>query len=660
MKKIIWLFILTLLGCTTVGPQDEVEIKTELEVVQDNNDNTSIRSDNLVVSNYKGIESLVEEYFDGTFQYTKTFEETMFEEYDNIIIFYDNFLYSELPPSIFGLPTLESGDLYTRPSNDKANLFILRTSSLSVLESILSQLVSQDNIPNELVSAYDYFNRSGTLVYSDFADLEKDYFLDLIDLNSTTFSTMYSQQQFAGSQRIIIAYKKSIPYDVKMSLNIDDLEESSVVRIILPNNQEFILIHVPDAYEDLFFNELRLEWSNISSTAKRLVLKADIEIANEGSLLSASYCKIPSTTAFNNVSTAFPISDKRLPSEGTVNIDVIFIDFDEFPGKLTEEQMISEIQKYSDKVDDFYSKMSNGKVSLVWRIHPEFIRYPRSINDVNMTRNQSSVYASDDIGKIVRDSISLADNNVDFTNSDMVIVYVNPTVPFELADVSPAMPEEEGSKYVTNEADIYNATFIARDLAYVRPDGTSRGYTTIAHEMGHLFGLADLYNYFDDGGAHKFIGGWDMMGDIDNKNLELLAWQRYLLGWVEDEQVNCINPEFMTETSFRVNVEPLNGVSSNRMILIRLDANRLITIEKKMQGDYCVVSCNGDLLVTVVDGRIANGSGPIQVLRPADSTASDYYDSLISLNQSITFENVTIKHVENYPNVSVVEVIIDN
>ena len=665
MKKSLLLLVL-LAGCSATVEENETKIEPFPEVEENETKNEPIPEevivlkDNLVVTKYRRIESVLERFFEGTFDFVENYDEELAKEYRNVIILYNNSLYRELPPSTFGINELRSGDIYINHATDTANYFVLRTLSISQLESIFTQIKPLDSLPNGRISSYDFYEKSGTLVYSEVEVPTEVALSSITELNMATYTSSYSLEKFASKERIVLLYKNNIPYDLQMriDINVDDLNERNVVRRFHPNGQEYIIVHVPDAYEILFFERLISNWNNINENPLEIDL-FNTEIGTNPNLLPAEYCKIENSTGASYVVTGFPVSPNRIPTQGIVNIEVLFIDFDEYPGLLDEDGMREEFEKYSIQVDDYYHQMSNGNVKFNWRIHTEFIRFPKSIEEVNMTRNPGSVFASSGIPEIVSEIIKIADSVVDFTDTHMVVVYVNPSIPFTLADVSPAMPRERPIND-TNEGEIFNATFIARDVTSLRRDQTPRGFTVIAHEMGHLFGLADLYNYSGDGGFHRFVGGWDMMGDIDNSNLELLAWQRFLLGWISDDQVNCINLDFMTEKSYTVNLEPLNTSLDNRLIAIRLDEDRVITIEKKTPGDYCIEACNGDVLISVVDGRIRNGQGPVNVVRPEGSVDIDFYDSLLAMNQEVTFENIIIKHTENYPNVSVIEVTINN
>ncbi len=72
------------------------------------------------------------------------------------------------------------------------------------------------------------------------------------------------------------------------------------------------------------------------------------------------------------------------------------------------------------------------------------------------------------------------------------------------------------------------------------------GYRWLIHESGHAFGFPDLYMYRStvNGvrvGAFFYCGGWDMMGNIAGHSTEFLAWHKWKLRWIRDDQVDVVS-----------------------------------------------------------------------------------------------------------------------
>lgn len=98
------------------------------------------------------------------------------------------------------------------------------------------------------------------------------------------------------------------------------------------------------------------------------------------------------------------------------------------------------------------------------------------------------------------------------------------------------------------------------------------GYRWAVHESGHTFGIPDLYMYGPiinevKVGTFFYCGGWDMMGNIAGHSTDFLAWHKWKLHWVRDDQVDVVgqsNPN--PTTHFLTPVETPGGT---KMVVVR-------------------------------------------------------------------------------------------
>jgi M6 family metalloprotease-like protein len=233
----------------------------------------------------------------------------------------------------------------------------------------------------------------------------------------------------------------------------------------------------------------------------------------------------------------------------------------------------------------------------------------------------------------------------------MVIVFLNPDIPEALADVSPAWPLDRVGAIATEEGAIYNATFIAGDAVRI-------GYPIIAHEIGHLFGLIDLYDYQwqvdnptnDWLRQFKFTGIYDFMNWANasdwGDNRDMLAWQRYLLDWITDEQVRCVDRATSSVTTHLL--APSHEDSpEHKMVVVPLTNTSALVVEVKDRNLYCI-ACNGGVYTYVIDTAIYNGQGPIRMVRPEHSQMDLFQDAYLKLGQQVTYENITIEYVDDF------------
>ena len=98
------------------------------------------------------------------------------------------------------------------------------------------------------------------------------------------------------------------------------------------------------------------------------------------------------------------------------------------------------------------------------------------------------------------------------------------------------------------------------------------GYRWAIHESGHTFGLPDLYSYFPviNGvkiGSFFFCGGWDMMGHIAGHSTDFLAWAKWKLRWIRDDQVDVVSQASRRPTTHILS--PVETPGGTKMAVVR-------------------------------------------------------------------------------------------
>jgi M6 family metalloprotease-like protein len=98
------------------------------------------------------------------------------------------------------------------------------------------------------------------------------------------------------------------------------------------------------------------------------------------------------------------------------------------------------------------------------------------------------------------------------------------------------------------------------------------GYRWVIHEAGHAFGLPDLYMYTPSlngvkVGAFFYCGGWDMMGNIAGHSTDFLAWHKWKLRWIRDDQVDVVSQSSPNPTTLFIS--PVETPGGSKMVVIR-------------------------------------------------------------------------------------------
>ena len=139
------------------------------------------------------------------------------------------------------------------------------------------------------------------------------------------------------------------------------------------------------------------------------------------------------------------------------------------------------------------------------------------------------------------------------------------------------------------------------------------GYKELNHETGHAMGLPDLYPVDGSGKPTTYyVGGFDLMGLIAGASPDYFAWHKWLLGWIDDNQVSCITtPGTSTHT-----LSPLSVKGGIKMVAVKLNASTLLAIELRTKSGVDSGACSEGLLFYTVAADKSSGRGCLVVHDP--------------------------------------------
>jgi M6 family metalloprotease-like protein len=238
-----------------------------------------------------------------------------------------------------------------------------------------------------------------------------------------------------------------------------------------------------------------------------------------------SECKIQASS-FQQISIGFPINPERLAK--IVNPKILVI-----PYRLKDEKAFEfgnkEKEAFTKASDNIY-KFSDGK-SRVTFSYNEIINVEMTVSERNTIRAPSNSYSdwqeryNKSTWGFMKNFITEQDRNIDYSGLDGVIL-------FSTTSVFGA----ENAEAMTMTKDLYGPWF--------NPISTSEGPISnvavlynqkseyvITHEVMHLYGLTDLYG--SEASARN-----SLMAD---STIGLLAWERWVLGWLGDENIQCVS-----------------------------------------------------------------------------------------------------------------------
>ena len=322
--------------------------------------------------------------------------------------------------------------------------------------------------------------------------------------------------------------------------------------------------------------------------------------------LPIEQCKLPSGPRdFTNF--GFPRSTNRLPSEGRIKAQIIFVDFVDAVG--TDGKNLRKVaQRYTRDFERFYSAQSYGKVSFDFTYIPKYFRIDKKTTSYNMNLRKGQ--NGEGVGRYFQDALRAADKEVDFSGID--VVYVIPSNTNREITYGPAFPEGIGSTYLqTDEGAIQNGTVAGTDS---RLRENSLEWVWMAHETGHLFGLEHPWKVNSDAQGRGLSAPsypvWDLMLNMgDGATGDLLGWSRFLIGWLDESNIFCIDGEALTRETISLDIASLSSKSNTeKFIFVKTGTYTGIAIEVRTRGGLNTfpASWQGPLAYVIDTRKIGN------------------------------------------------------
>ncbi|MCX4584707.1 M6 family metalloprotease domain-containing protein [Streptomyces sp. NBC_01481] len=289
---------------------------------------------------------------------------------------------------------------------------------------------------------------------------------------------------------------------------------------------------------------------------------------------------------------------------GTIKVGMIFVDFPDAPATESPADDAAQLMPGAD----WLWNASYGKAWLAITQQQRWVRMPHNSTDYGFARGLSHETHE----AYLKDAVTAADRDVDFSRYDMV--YVVATRNASAISFTPTYVYDPGTAGVVADGTrIKWAVTFGQDMWHWGPK-------LVAHETAHSFGLPDLYAFDAGTDAHRFVGGWDVMGLIGGKAPQYFAWESWKLGWIDDGQVYC-------QASVGSGTARLTAVeygSGTKMAVVRTGPTTAYVVESRRAVQADTAACSTGALVYKVDTSAQTGYGPIRVMdaKPAATPAS--------------------------------------
>ncbi|WP_370370678.1 peptidase M6 [Catenulispora sp. GP43] len=305
----------------------------------------------------------------------------------------------------------------------------------------------------------------------------------------------------------------------------------------------------------------------------------------------SSRCVLPNPDGWTGEGQTTDYHQFRRP-QGTVKAVMLFVDFPDEPAMDSTDYYY----KFLAPAHDLMTQFSAGAVNLSITPVKHWLRMPQDSASYDFQRGiswpQQALY--------VKQAGELAAPYVDLSKFDMV--YIVPPKNATAITFSPAYVfDPKQPNLVVHGKEMKWGVTLGQDM-YVW------GPKVLVHETSHTFGLPDLYS-FTDADVHHWVGGFDVMGNINGDAPHHFGWEDWKIGWLADSQVACLN----SRGSFAVRLNEVESLGGTKIAVVRTGETTADVAESRRPYGVDKGMCKSGVVIYQVDSSTVSGSGPVRV-----------------------------------------------
>lgn len=375
-----------------------------------------------------------------------------------------------------------------------------------------------------------------------------------------------------------------------------------------------------------------MSWKPVSNSPKSSVPSSSTAPAvtvplKTDNLVLATNCRITDPNPTEPLSLGFQKNRFRLKSQGEVRIGVVFTDFPDAVATSTTQKVFEIVSPGAEKR---YEHLSYGRLKFTLVPYHGWIRMSKNSTEYRMSRK---TVADGSHLSYIDEALSKGGDAFIDGSVDGFLVLTNPKA--RAFDFGPAfLAYPVGGTPWSSRFQLLNGATSGIDLL----EGESEW---VNHEFGHTMGLVDLYAYqttSDPSSMNRYVGWYSVMGShpFYEAAPELFGWERWSLGWINDDQIACL-----TKGTATVDIDPIERPGGTKILVVPVGRTRAIVVESRRNLGYDKGLKKEGALVYVVDLSLKSGYGVIQVLPLNEQDASKMSVALLP-GESLEFEGVRV------------------
>lgn len=312
----------------------------------------------------------------------------------------------------------------------------------------------------------------------------------------------------------------------------------------------------------------------------------------------SSACELPNPSGWTDEGHTTDYQQFQRP-QGVTTAAMLFVDFPDAPA----EEPTDGYYKFLAPAHDLMTQFSSGAVNLKITPVKHWLHMSRPSASYDFQRGISWPEQA----RYVKEAGELAAPYVDLSKYDMV--YIVPPKDAAAITFSPAYVYDPATpNLVVHGKEVKWGVTLGQDMYHWGPK-------VAVHETGHTFGLPDLYA-FSDSNVHGYVGGFDLMGNINGDAPHHFGWEDWKVGWLADRQVTCL----ASPGKYSVRLSEVESLGGTKLAVVRTGPTTAIVAESRKPYGVDSAICKSGVVVYKVDSAVASGDGPIRVQNSSPGT----------------------------------------